>query len=194
MYESRICPKHCTSYTTQDVIYNQTFGLWECCWGGGDLNCLDPSIESFFASPPHKLFESAESSASAAAATGQSTSTTATSPHTPGVQHTSADHNSDNGSNDSSSSSLATTIAVATVVPVVCVLLAVALFFWWKEKRRNKRLLSLSSSEFASKRHEAGVHTPTVEASAEQERRELSGKAMPHELGGQTFSELDTRR
>ena len=49
---------------TQDIVYNSTTNLWACCYGSGELDCSDPSDETFEAPSPEQLASMASSAPS----------------------------------------------------------------------------------------------------------------------------------
>ena len=133
-FDAAVCPQPCTQYGTQDVIYNSTSQLWECCYGSGSLDCNIPGNESFAAPPAAQLFATSSSST---AGTSSSTKTASSSTSTKLVVSTSATATSSNSS--SSKSSDTTTIAVAVAVPVVVILLALGSWFWWLSRRKTRK-------------------------------------------------------
>jgi len=44
---SGACSKQCADQVTQDIYYNETTDLWNCCYGDGSLDCGIPSTETF---------------------------------------------------------------------------------------------------------------------------------------------------
>jgi hypothetical protein len=194
-FEAAACPQHCTGLPTQDVVYNTTSGLWACCYGSGDLNCNDPSDETFYAPNPRAILAT---SSVATSATSTTTTTPSAAPHT--TSNTSSTPSSAGSSSHSHhNSDSTTTIVVATVIPVVFIVAAVCVFFWFLRRKswqqREAQSPHVHSAGFGSAwqsgRHEAAYYKsqpgqgPRVhELPGDEHRVELNATSRRSELRG----------
>ena len=141
-FKDAACPQQCTSYKTQDVIYSSN-GLWSCCWGSGQLDCREPSDETFAAPAPEILFASSSTSTTFTPTTVKSSTSTinqlsSLASSEVWVTTSSIPDSLGTPSRPSSTRSDITTPVVATVIPMTVLLASVLGFCVWRRKVKRK--------------------------------------------------------
>lgn len=188
------CSKRCARYQAHDVVYNNTQGLWHCCYSSEDqtsANCANPGSESFKALPPESL--SAQPSytkppLSSSTALTSTTSTTTTAPLSPEAVTSPTSSSSDHLSSGTKAG-IGVGVAIA-VLAIITVLLFVFL------RKRSTGIRKQEPVFHDDKAQEMGTDNYRAqEMSAEfagKPHVELDGESRM-EIGGRARLELDAR-
>ncbi|KAL8946011.1 MAG: hypothetical protein Q9222_007536 [Ikaeria aurantiellina] len=198
---------------SSDIIYSSDTGLWACCTNDGELDCSNPTDETFQAPSPGDLKEivsssSTSSTSSPASSTGSSASSSSTLPSstawsTAPAANTSPDSNANvatfecaNGGQCPGSTGLSNGAKAGIGVGATIAGLAVlaAIFFLIRQSRRRKRSSNYEKAPVSEALNATGNATSKYELDSKQDteldsrmRLEADGqhryKPSPLEMG-----------
>ncbi|KAL8866449.1 MAG: hypothetical protein Q9174_006297, partial [Haloplaca sp. 1 TL-2023] len=170
-----------------DIVYDQSTGLWACCYSDDYVDCKVPTDYTFQAPAPEDLrrLVSSSSTSSSAAATSASVISPSSLPSTSSASLPPLTAEpSPVASNDNNSLGSGAKAGIGVGVALAVLLLIAALFFVWRRRRRQKSSGGVTEKPASALQGVPGKTLPVQEVDAEQQR-ELDSRAY-FEMNGQS--------